>query len=817
LAGFTNRERLLGDQALAQIKMNFKNTCRNFKHLLGLNIDSPGVQEENQWCLTPLVEHTDGNVGYQVSYKGMQHTMPVPVITAMFLTKLRDITEKWCQSKLVDVVIGVPAYFSDVHRKALLDAAKIAGISVLRLMNEHTATALAYGIYRTANFHAENPITVAFCSMGHSIFSVSIVQFIRGKLKVLCEKSDKVGGRDMDFVLMKHFAAEFEKKYHCNPLNNKRSFLKLEDSVAKTKKTLSANNEAGIACESLMEDEDLMSQITRDVFVKMCEPLMARVKVVLENAITASGIPVTEIESVEIVGGATRVPWVKELCSQAFGGAELATTLNADECVARGCALQAAMLSPLFKVREFQVEDTSPFAISIGWMASSGDPHIASNLDDDGDHTMVGPEGELKSSVVFPANSTIGSKKMLTFKRKSGFDLKIQHTDATQLIPGTSVDLGIYRIDLPDQSERKDVKVKAALTLHGTVVIDTAQVHEEVEYEEVVKEKRELPPSPAEDEKMEEAAAAEGDAEMATENAEGGKDENKEGDEKSGADAPMPDEQKDTEKKPEKKPEKKYEWVDVVKMKRRTKKTDIPIVPSGTPGMPDADIVKCMDEETAMQVEMREIVDMDEKRNDLESYIFTMRDKVSEHGEYGQFVSNQDRSVFLDDLERAENWLYDVEEPTKVMYVEKLQELKTHGDPVVWRFKEDGMRPDWVAAVNGTIVNYRAAANEPGERYGHIAEEKLASINDECEKTEKWLQETFEAQSKLPKHARPVLLCSDMEKKNQGLAKFADDILKEPKPAPPKPEPAKDEEAKEDSPQEPSNEEATASPAGDVD
>merc|ERR1712137_1297672 len=452
---------------------------------------------------------------------------------------------------------------------------------------------------------------------------------------------------------------------------------------------------------------------------------------------------------------------------------------------------------------------------SIGWMGSSGDAEVAK--DDDGDQTMVASEGELKSSVVFPTNSTIGSKKMLTFKRQSGFDLKIQHHDATQLIPGTSLDLGIYRIDLPAQSERKVVKVKAALTLHGTVVIDTAQVHEGVEYEEKVKEKRELPPSPAEDAPMEEAVAAEGDAEMVTEQAEGGKDVEANGgsDEKSGADAPMPDGQKDAEKKPEKK----YEWVDVVKMKRRTKKTDIPIVPSGTPGMGDADIVKCIDEETAMQVEMREIVDMDEKRNDLESYIFTMRDKVSEHGEYGQFVTNQDRSTFLDDLMRAEDWLYDVEEATKLMYIEKLQELKTHGDPVVWRFKEDGMRPDWVAAVNGTIVNYRAAANEPGDRYGHIAEEKLASINDECEKTEKWLHDTLEAQSKLPKHARPVLLCSDMEKKNQGLAKFADVILKEPKPAPPKPEPepAKEEEAKEDGQQEPNNEEATASPAGDVD
>merc|ERR1719359_2431245 len=111
----------------------------------------------------------------------------------MYLTKLKEITEKWCEAKVCDAVISVPSYVSDVHRQALLDAAKIANLSVLRLMNEHTATALAYGIYRSNDFDAEKPMTVAFCSMGHSLFSVSIVQFIRGKLTVICEKSDKVG------------------------------------------------------------------------------------------------------------------------------------------------------------------------------------------------------------------------------------------------------------------------------------------------------------------------------------------------------------------------------------------------------------------------------------------------------------------------------------------------------------------------------------------------------------------------------------------------------------------------------------------------
>merc|ERR1719313_154385 len=113
----------------------------------------------------------------------------------MYLTRLREITEAWTQAKVADVVISVPSYFSDMHRQTLIDASKIAGLSVLRLMNEHTATALAYGIYRSNEFDAEKPTTVVFCSMGHSIFSVSVVSFVKGKLQVICEAHDKVGGR----------------------------------------------------------------------------------------------------------------------------------------------------------------------------------------------------------------------------------------------------------------------------------------------------------------------------------------------------------------------------------------------------------------------------------------------------------------------------------------------------------------------------------------------------------------------------------------------------------------------------------------------
>merc|ERR1712048_996311 len=415
-------------------------------------------------------------------------------------------TEQWCQAKLTDAVISVPSYFSDVHRQALLDAAKIAGISVLRLMNEHTATALAYGIYRSNDFDAEKPCTVAFCSMGHSIFSVSVVQFVKGKLTVLCEASDKVGGRDMDECLMRVFADQFKKKVGCDPLSNKKASFKLEDSVTKTKKILSANAEAGVNVECLMEDEDFSSNITRADFEDMCKPMMDKVHAVLEKAKASMGVKVEEIDFVEMVGGSSRVPWVKKMCSEAFGGKELSTTMNADESVSRGCALQAAMLSPLYKVRDFKVEDCSPYAISVGWMGS------AAGAEDDGDTKMGGAEGEYKTATLFPAGSSMNLLKLLTFYRKSAFDLKAEYADVGALIPGTAKELGTYKVELPPSQEVKKVKLKAKLTLHGTFEVEGAQVVEEEEYEETVKEKRELPPeapsSPPEGEAPKEAPDA---------------------------------------------------------------------------------------------------------------------------------------------------------------------------------------------------------------------------------------------------------------------------------------------------------------------
>eukprot|EP00933_Yihiella_yeosuensis_P017360 TRINITY_DN14516_c0_g1_i10.p1 TRINITY_DN14516_c0_g1~~TRINITY_DN14516_c0_g1_i10.p1 ORF type:complete len:836 (-),score=262.24 TRINITY_DN14516_c0_g1_i10:228-2735(-) len=770
LVGFTAKERLLGDSALAQIKSNAKNSCRNFKHLLGQKIDSEAIEPEKFWSTSPFAESEDGGVGYDVNYKGEPRVMSATQVTAMYLTKLRDLTEKWTESKFADCVIGVPSYFTDVHRQALLDAAKIAGMPCLRLMNEHTATALAYGIYRSNDFDAEKPSTVAFCSMGHTVFSVSVVEFIKGKLSIIAEKSDKVGGRDMDECLMREFAAQFQKKVGCDPLSNKKASFKLEDAVTKTKKILSANSEANLNCECLMEDEDFASSITRDTFLEMCKPMMSKVQAVLDAAKAASGKTTEQIDFVEMVGGASRVPWVKEMCSAAFGGKSLSTTMNADEAVARGCALQAAMLSPLYKVRDFEVKDTTPHPVTIGWIGSAADAEAEKGGDEDGEQ-MTGAEGEYKTATVFPAGSVMGSTKLLTFYRKGPFEVKLEYGDMSAMPAGTEKLLGEYKIQLPPSAEAKKVKVKAKMSLHGTVSIDSAQMIEEEEYEETVKEKREIEVPAEEAPQEEEAKPAEGE-------------EKKEGEE---------GEKKEEEKKKE---EKKYEWVDVKKMKKRTKKTDLTIDATGEQKLPEVTIQKRTDEETAMQAEMREIIETDEKRNDLESYIFTMRDRTSESGQYGAFTSPAERDQLSSELMKAEDWLYDTYDATKVQYIEKLSELKQIGDPIVFRFKEDEMRDDWIQALAGTAANYKTAACNPGDKYDHISPDKLQQIVKECDALTSWMEDMRAKQAAMPKYEKPIFTCADMEKKNKELAKLADDILREPKPAPPKEE--KKEEAKAD-------------------
>lgn len=422
-------------------------------------------------------------------------------------------------------------------------------------------------------------------------------------------------------------------------------------------------------------------------------------------------------------------------------------------------------MSPLYKVRDFKVEDTTLVGVSLGWQGVV-DP---SAKEEDGDTPMLGGDGEYKIANLFPAGSMMNMVKLLTFYRNGPFELKAQHADDGPLLPKQSKELGTYRIEVPAQTEARKIKVKAKMSLNGIFTVEGAQMLLEDEYEETVKEKREIP--------------AEADAKPEGEKAEG----------EAAADA-KPEE-------PAKEAEKKFEWVDVVQKKVKITRVDLVVTSTGKVGM-SADLVqKKMAEEAKMQADMKDILESDEKRNDLESYIFNMRDKIEPGREYGDYISEKDREKFKKLLTGAEDWLYDAENPTKTQFIDKLAEMKEAGEPVVWRHKESSQRDDWSKAIKGTVINYLNAVENPGDKYGHIAVDKRNKIKTACKELEKWLADKTEKQEKMPKSDKPCLTCTDMEKKNQDLSKMANDILKEPKPPPPKP-PPKVEKPKEEKPKE---------------
>jgi len=769
LVGFTERERLLGDSALSQIKSIVKNTCRNFKHYLGQELESASMKNEKFWSTCELRGDENNYVGCCVQYKGESQVFSATAITAMFLTKLKDITEAWCNGTVTGVVIGVPSYFTAFQRAAILDAGKIAGLEVLRVMNEHTATALEFGYWRAGSFDMEKPTTVAFCQMGHAVFSVAIVQFVRGKLCVLCEKSDKVGGRDMDECLIRTFAKQFEKKTGCNVLSNKKALFKLEDAVTKTKKILSANSESTISCECLMEDYDFGSSIDRADFLEMCQPMMKKVSDVLEAAKAAAGIPVSSIDAVEMCGGSSRVPWVKEMCSKAFDGKELSTTMNADECVARGCALQAAMLSPFYKVREFRIEDTSPFPVCLGWSRAQPPP---SNGDRENGHSSKQEQMTEKSLVVFPGNSLMNLRKMLVFFRKEAFEVKAMYSDDGALGPGMPRNLGSYRIELPAHTEEQKVKVSAALTLHGTFVIEGAHMLSDLEPEDT-----EVTPRKS-------ALVAEGQQQNGRAPSPAARD----GEEVAGRKNSEIDERdasKDTSQQAGREGERGAEEGGGERSggarggRKQLKRTNLAVIPSGCPGLDDAEIKRRRGQEVQMITEMNEIVDTNACRNDLEAYILTMRSGLGDGGKLCAFVEEAERGRLTEALTRAEDWLYDHMDDAKQVFIDKMAELMALCNSADERCKEHDRRPDLAAILEQNATSLKATAQGPAAKRKHLDVAKLRSLEVACDEALAWIADMRRKQRRVPKHEDPVLLCADIASKNEALSKLAQAALSE--------------------------------------
>ena len=373
---FTDSERLIGDAAKNQANMNHMNTIFDAKRLIGRKFDDKVVQNDKKLWPFELVKDDSGKPKIKVQYMEQTKTFFAEEISSMVLGKMKETAETYMGKKVSDAVITVPAYFNDSQRQATKDAGAIAGLNVLRIINEPTAAAIAYGLDKKGG--AESNVLIF--DLGGGTFDVSILSIDDGIFEVKATNGDThLGGEDFDNNLLDHVLKDFEtknikdkdpkvKEKRSQALKeNKKAVRRLRTACERAKRTLSSSTKATIEIDSFFEGIDLQTSVTRAKFEEMNKAPFKRTLESVTACLKDSGLDKNEIHDVVLVGGSTRIPKIKSLLQDHFNGKELCSSVNQDEAVAYGAAIQAAILSgdKSEEVSELLLLDVAPLSLGI--------------------------------------------------------------------------------------------------------------------------------------------------------------------------------------------------------------------------------------------------------------------------------------------------------------------------------------------------------------------------------------------------------------------------------------------------------------------
>lgn len=753
---FSNKERYNGHAAKQQEVTNHKNTISGYKRLIGRKMSDPQVALEKQ--LNPLritqPANGDDKILYNIDYLDETRELTVEQVMGMHITYLKSIAEMNLHTKVVDCVMSVPSFMTDTERRAVIDSAQIAGVNCLKLMNDTTAVALAYGLYQTALPEpTEKPHNVVFIDMGYSSLQCSAVAFHKGKLRMLATTYDNnLGGRDFDRVLHEYFCKDFQARYKLDVASNTRARLRLRNECEKLKKLMSSNSSPiPLNIECFMNDVDVSGRMNRADFEAMSSDLLDRVKKCMAELLVASKLKIDEIDNIEIVGGSTRIPAVKAIIKEVFKK-DPSTTLNQDEACSRGCTIMCAILSPTFKVKEFKIEECQLFPITLSWKGGFDD------------------NNELE---VFPLFEKIPLSKLLTIYKREAFEIEARYKNP-KAIPFSDSRIGKFMINgvVPNaQGENSEVKLKARITKNGIFEISSPQIIETVD----VNAEAAAEGAPAEGEKAKEGSPD--DADDAEKNDETANGDDKSASQKS-ADAKSPAEKS---------------------KKKKTRSIDLPLV-AKVPQMSKNEINFFVEQELQMIMQDKKEKERSEAKNLVEEYVYDVRDKLS--NEYEQFITEENKSAFMKVLDETESWLYseEAEDQMKSVYVDRLNSLKVTGEPLKKRFKESIERPAAFEELGRSLQLIKKAVlqySENDEKYNHLEQADIDKVIKCVEEKERWFEEKSNLVNKQKKTEDPAILVCQIKFEKEALDKTSWSILNRPKP---KVEPPKAEETKPEQP-----------------
>ena len=366
VVSYNDRERNFGELSMHTNRSNFKRTIIYPNRWLGFQKDWPFIEEESKYGYIRPTEDKTGKIGFQINYKNKKEIYSPESLMGLFFSKLKNI---WLKAEINtnQVVVSIPDYCVAHERKAMVESIGIGGLQCSGLLNESSAITLAYAFSKMKEFDEEKPRTVAFIDLGHASCNIFFSQFTKKKVKVISVSSERFcGAREFDYLIAEKLSELFLRKNGSDPMEAPKSKIRLIDTITKVRKSLTVNKEITISCDSLLDGEDLVHNLSRDEFEKIIEPVVKKFENLCKTAIQKfekeTGLKLKDIHSFEMVGDTVRTPIILETIKKVMGK-EVSKTLVPDECIARGCALYAMMNSPYFNVKNFEFEQYSSYTI----------------------------------------------------------------------------------------------------------------------------------------------------------------------------------------------------------------------------------------------------------------------------------------------------------------------------------------------------------------------------------------------------------------------------------------------------------------------
>ncbi|XP_055963542.1 hypoxia up-regulated protein 1 isoform X2 [Sorex fumeus] len=842
-----DNERLFGDSAASMAVKNPKATLRYFQHLLGKQENNPHVAlyrarfPEHELGLDPQRQTVRFNISPQLQFSPEE-------VLGMVLNYSRSLAEDFAEQPIKDAVITVPAFFNQAERRAVLQAARMAGLKVLQLINDNTATALSYGVFRRKDINstAQN---VMFYDMGSGSTVCTIVTYqtvktkeagMQPQLQIRGVGFDRtLGGLEMELRLREHLADLFNEQRKGQKAKdvreNPRAMAKLLREANRVKTVLSANADHMAQIEGLMDDVDFKAKVTRAELEELCADLFERVPGPVQQALQSAEMNLDEIEQVILVGGATRVPKVQEVLLKAVGKEELGKNINADEAAAMGAVYQAAALSKAFKVKPFVVRDAVIYPIQVEFTREVEEDLGVRSL-------------KHNRRVLFSRMGPYPQRKVITFNRYShDFQFHVNYGDLGFLGPEElrvfgSQNLTTVNLKGVGESfkkhpnyESKGIKAHFNLDESGVLSLDRVEsvfetlVEDSPEEEstltklgntisslfgggtaadakdngtDTVQEEDESPAEGSKDEPGEQAEVRE-EAEAPAGDPSPPPTPEPKGDAPPDREeaAPKESEEKPEAQKPSEKGEPGAEAVPPAPEEKKPKparkqkmveEIGVELLVLDLPDLPEDALARSSQRLQDLTLRDLEKQEREKAANSLEAFIFETQDKLYQP-EYQEVSTEQQREEISGKLSAASTWLEDEGfEASTTMLKEKLAELRKLCQGLFFRVEERRKWPERLSALDNLLNHssmFLKGARLIPEMDQLFTEVEMTTLEKVINETWTWKNTTVAEQDKLPATEKPVLLSKDIEAKMMALDREVQYLLNKAKFSKPRPRP----------------------------